>query len=102
MIGVFVLTDNHLGVSVRHAIKIYSCIRDKWLLFCCRSFSDKQKWLRAFSQERQLVNKDKSDGLEFPPAARQLAKMAAKCQKRPPRKPRGKKEQFNSPGEFTF
>lgn len=81
--------DNHLGVSVRHAIKVYSCIRDKWLLFCCRSSSDKQRWLQAFSEERKLVAQDKDDGLEFPPSAKQLAKVAARSQRRPPRKPRG-------------
>ncbi|XP_022919808.2 uncharacterized protein [Onthophagus taurus] len=82
--------DTHIGVSVRHAIRLYSVIRDKWLLFCCRSASDKQHWLEAFLEERRLVAKDKLDGTEFPNAAKQLARMAAKCQRRPPRKPGGK------------
>lgn len=94
MINVSV-TDSHLGVTVRHAIKLYSVVRDKWLLFCCRSPNDKQQWLRAFSEERKLVAQDKNDGLDFPPSARQLAKLAARCQKRPPRKPRSK-QTFNS------
>lgn len=81
--------DIHIGVTVRHAIKLYSVIRDKWLLFCCRSSSEKQRWLEAFLEERKLVNKDKSEGVEFPPAAKQLARVAARCQRRPPRKPGG-------------
>lgn len=83
------ITDIHIGVTVRHAIKLYSCIRDKWLLFCCRSSSEKQKWLQAFMEERKMVIQDKNDGLEFPAAAKQLARVAARCQRRPPRKPRG-------------
>nr|XP_008197973.1 PREDICTED: spermatogenesis-associated protein 13 isoform X1 [Tribolium castaneum] len=89
--------DNHLGVSVRHAIKIHSCIRDKWLLFCCRSSSDKQRWLQAFAEERKLVAQDKDDGLEFPSSAKQLAKVAARCQRRPPRKPRAGKSYKHPP-----
>lgn len=77
-------------MTVRHAIKLYSCLRDKWLLFCCRSASDKKKWLEAFAEERKMIAQDRNDGLEFPPAAKQLARVAAKCQRRPPRKFRGK------------
>lgn len=77
-------------MSVRHGLKVYSCIRDKWLLFCCRSHNEKLKWLTAFAQERRLVAQDRDEGLEFPPAARKLAKIAARCQRRPPSKPRSK------------
>jgi len=82
------VSDPQLGVMVRHGLKVYSCVRDKWLLFCCRSAEEKQCWLEAMAEERRLVEKDRLDGLEFPPAARQLARMAARCQKRPPSKPR--------------
>lgn len=58
-------------------------------MFCCRSSSDKQKWLQAFSEERKIVAQDESAGLKFHAAAKQLARVAAKCQKRPPRKIRG-------------
>ncbi|XP_044261717.1 uncharacterized protein LOC123009457 [Tribolium madens] len=92
--------DNHLGVSVRHAIKLHSCIRDKWLLFCCRSSTDKQRWLQAFAEERKLVAQDKDDGLEFPPSAKQLAKLAARCQRRPPRKPRAGKSYKHPPPTY--
>lgn len=83
--------DSQLGANVRHGIKIYSCTRDKWLLFCCRTAQDKSKWLDAFAQERQMVAQDLRDGLEFAPAARHLARMAAaRCYRRPPSKPRSK------------
>ncbi|XP_023726121.2 rho guanine nucleotide exchange factor 4 [Cryptotermes secundus] len=82
--------DPQLGVMVRHGLKVYSCIRDKWLLFCCRSAEEKQRWLQAMAEERRLVVKDRQDGLEFPPTARQLARMAARCKRRPPSKPRSK------------
>ncbi|XP_075210885.1 rho guanine nucleotide exchange factor 3 [Lycorma delicatula] len=83
--------DPQLGVSIRHGIKVYSCIRDKWLLFCCRTQQEKSKWLEAFAEERRLVAQDLRDGLEFAPAARQLARIAAaQCYRRPPNKPRGK------------
>ncbi|KAJ8971570.1 hypothetical protein NQ314_000624 [Rhamnusium bicolor] len=90
--------DAHLGVSVRHAIKLYSMVRDKWLLFCCRSSNDKQRWLRVFGEERRLVAQDKNDGLDFPPSARQLARIAARCQRRPPRKPRNGKNYKHDSG----
>lgn len=83
-------SDPQLSVMVRHGLKVYSCVREKWLLFCCRSAEEKQHWLEAMAEERRLVEKDRQDGLEFPPAARQLARMAARCQKRPPSKPRSK------------
>lgn len=41
-----------------------------------------------FAEERRLVEQDKNDGLELPATARKLARLAARCQKRPPRKPR--------------
>ncbi|KAJ8919125.1 hypothetical protein NQ315_012110, partial [Exocentrus adspersus] len=90
--------DSQLGVTVRHAIKLHSVVRDKWLLFCCHSSSDKQQWLRAFSEERKLVAQDKNDGLDFPASTRQLARLAARCQKRPPRKPRNGKNYKHDSG----
>ncbi|KAL3277291.1 hypothetical protein HHI36_012641 [Cryptolaemus montrouzieri] len=83
--------DIHIGVTVRHAIKLYSVIRDKWLLFCCRSSSDKERWLKAFLEERRLIAQDKNEGMEFTATAKQLARMSAKCKRRPPRKPRASK-----------
>lgn len=42
------------------------------------------------SEERRLVEQDRNEGLEFPAAARQLARLAATRQqhRRPPIKPR--------------
>ncbi|CAG9859561.1 unnamed protein product [Phyllotreta striolata] len=83
--------DAQLGVTVRHAIKLHSTVRDKWLLFCCRSTSDKQRWLRMFDEERKLIEQDKSEGLDLAPSTRHLARMAARSKRRPPRKPRNGK-----------
>lgn len=81
--------DHQLGVTVRHCLKVYSCVRDKWLLFCCRTAEEKRRWLTAMAEERRLVAQDRNDGLEFPAAARQLARLAAtRQQNRPPIKPR--------------
>ncbi|XP_043497685.1 spermatogenesis-associated protein 13 isoform X3 [Polistes fuscatus] len=83
--------DHQLGVTVRHCLKVYSCVRDKWLLFCCRTAEEKHRWLVAMAEERRLVAQDRNDGLEFPAAARQLARLAANRQRiRPPVKPRSK------------
>ncbi|XP_060525179.1 uncharacterized protein LOC132701359 [Cylas formicarius] len=90
--------DCNLGVTVRHAIKLLNVARDKWLMFCCRSAKDKQRWLEAFAEERRLVDRDKNDGFAFPLAARQLARVAARCQKRPPRKLRNVKGYKHDPG----
>lgn len=80
------ILDSSLNVSVRHAIKLLDGARDKWFIFCCRSAKEKQRWLEAFEEERRLVTQDKDDGLDLPPAARHLARVAAYRQKRPPRK----------------
>lgn len=64
--------------------------RNKWLLFCCRSAQDKVKWLEGFVKERKLVEQDLKDGLEFAPAARHLARIAATRCRRPPSKPTSK------------
>ena len=61
----YVCPDSQIGANVRHGIKIYSCTRDKWLLFCCRTAQDKGRWLDAFAQERQMVAQDLRDGLEL-------------------------------------
>ncbi|KAG5320378.1 SPT13 protein, partial [Pseudoatta argentina] len=83
--------DLQSGVTVRHCLKVYSCVRDKWLLFCCRTAEEKRRWLAAMAEERRLVAQDRNDGLEFPAAARQLARLAAsRQQNRPPIKPRNK------------
>ncbi|XP_077267562.1 rho guanine nucleotide exchange factor 3 isoform X4 [Temnothorax americanus] len=83
--------DLQSGVTVRHCLKVYSCVRDKWLLFCCRTAEEKRRWLAAMAEERRQVAQDRNDGLEFPAAARQLARLAAnRQQNRPPIKPRNK------------
>lgn len=85
------IVDHQSGVTVRHCLKVYSCVRDKWLLFCCRTAEEKRRWLTAMAEERRLVAQDRNDGLEFPAATRQLARLAASRQQyRPPIKPRSK------------
>ncbi|XP_044730841.1 uncharacterized protein LOC123293913 [Chrysoperla carnea] len=83
--------EPQVGVTVKHGLKIYSCVRDKWLLFCCRSAAEKECWLSALAEERRLVARDRLEGLDFPPAARQLARMAARSHRQPPHKPRNDK-----------
>ncbi|XP_012269249.2 uncharacterized protein LOC105693719 [Athalia rosae] len=95
--------DPQLGVTVRNCLKVYSCVRDKWLLFCCRTADEKRQWLAAMAEERRLVKQDRNDGLEFPPAARQLAKIAATRERcRPPSKPSNKTYKRNSAYEVPM
>ncbi|XP_049771951.1 spermatogenesis-associated protein 13 [Schistocerca cancellata] len=83
--------DPQLGIAVRHCVRIVCSGRERGLVFACRSAAEKTRWLQALAEERRLVDKDAREGLEFAPAARQLARMAARCQRRrPPSKPRGK------------
>lgn len=84
------ISEPQVGVTVKHGLKIYSCVRDKWLLFCCRSAAEKECWLSALAEERRLVARDRLEGLDFPPAARQLARMAARSHRQPPNKPRSR------------
>ena len=63
------------GVNVRHCFKVYNHDRDKWLLFGCRSSTEKQRWLSAMFEERHFVSQEQREGLELSTATRQLAKL---------------------------
>ncbi|XP_050306057.1 uncharacterized protein LOC126743130 isoform X2 [Anthonomus grandis grandis] len=77
--------DPSLHLNYRNAIRI-EIRNDNCLVFCCRSAEEKQTWLNAFEEERRLVTQDKNNGLDLPPSARDLARIASARQQRPPRK----------------
>lgn len=96
------LADPQLGVAVRHCVRVSSG-RDRGLLFACRSQGEKIRWLEALTEERRLVAQDLQEGLEFDTAARQLARMTARCQRqRPPSKPRGREQIIVNKIEFII
>lgn len=81
-----IISDPNLNVSVRHAIKLLDGAKDRCFIFCCRSAKEKQRWLDAFQEERHMADRSKDDSRRLSSAARNLAKLAAYRQKRPPRK----------------
>lgn len=64
----FVVSDSTYGVVVKNAFKIYDHVREKWYLLYCRNAPERERWLKAFQEERQRVELDKQNGfnlLEF-------------------------------------
>lgn len=85
--------SHHFGVTVKHGVKIYDHMENKWLVFCCSSDKEKTKWLDALFEERKLVAQDKQEGLELSPATRKLATMFANA-KSVTNKPKSKSWNF--------
>ncbi|KAL8612232.1 hypothetical protein ACOMHN_028929 [Nucella lapillus] len=58
--------DMQYNVSVRNAFKVQDLERDKWYLMVAKSPQIKQRWLKAFSDERRLVHKDMENNFNIP------------------------------------
>ncbi|KAF4521126.1 hypothetical protein B566_EDAN011943 [Ephemera danica] len=83
--------DIHLGISVRHGIKLVSRSGPsgrppvsrgavQWLLLCFRSAEEKRCWLHALNEERLLVQAEEARGLELEPSAREVARLLCTSQ----------------------
>jgi len=55
--------DGQFGVTVKYGFKIYDESKDKWYLIHGRNGAEKERWLKAFEQERRRVKQDKENGV---------------------------------------
>ncbi|XP_064615813.1 LOW QUALITY PROTEIN: uncharacterized protein LOC135479839 [Liolophura sinensis] len=51
--------DLQYNVNVKNGWKLHDKSQDKWFLFSSKTPAEREKWIRAFSQERQQVKEDK-------------------------------------------
>lgn len=54
--------DRELNMSVKNAVKLCSLGGDEVHLLCAKKPEEKQRWLRAFSDEREQVQHDQETG----------------------------------------
>ena len=56
------ISDMQFATTVKNAWKIHDHSKDKWYLLCAKTPTSRDRWLRAFVQERQTVQLDKANG----------------------------------------
>ncbi len=69
----FLPTDREFSVSIKHGIKLHDPSKDKSFLICCRSAREKDRWLRAFIEERRRVTLDRQNGFDLKEFKQQAA-----------------------------
>lgn len=55
------MPDPQYNVNVRNAIKIHDKSRNKWFLMVAKSAQIKQRWIKAFADERRRVHDDQEN-----------------------------------------
>nr|KAG5708226.1 hypothetical protein BaRGS_021160 [Batillaria attramentaria] len=58
--------DPQYNVTVRNAFKIHDKQRDKWFLMVAKTSQIKQRWLKAFADERRRVQDDQENNFNIP------------------------------------
>lgn len=53
--------DTQYNVTVKNAWKIHEVSREKWYLLVARSSAEKEKWMKAFTNERKRVKEDQEN-----------------------------------------
>uniref|UniRef100_A0A3Q3D6J9 Rho guanine nucleotide exchange factor 4 n=1 Tax=Hippocampus comes TaxID=109280 RepID=A0A3Q3D6J9_HIPCM len=83
--------ENHLNVSVKNTLRLRSPSGEEVHLLCAKKPEQKQRWLRAFAEERRRVRSDRETG-RMPRMSVQQKKQAIAnaCKSRPAGKPKGR------------
>lgn len=55
------ISDTQYNVTVKNAWKIHEVSREKWYLLVARSSAEKEKWMKAFTNERKRVKEDQEN-----------------------------------------
>ncbi|XP_070173942.1 serine-rich adhesin for platelets-like isoform X2 [Littorina saxatilis] len=58
--------DAQYNVNVRNGLKIHDQERNKWFLMVAKTAQIKQRWLKAFSDERRRVHEDMENNFNIP------------------------------------
>ncbi|XP_043926106.1 rho guanine nucleotide exchange factor 4 isoform X2 [Protopterus annectens] len=69
--------DKDFNLSVKNAFKLQSKISEEVYLFSAKKPSQKQRWLRAFEDERQQVQRDKETGFAITEVQKKQAMLNA-------------------------
>lgn len=54
--------EKHFNISVKNTLKLRSLTDDEVHLLCAKKPEQKQRWLRAFADERRQVQHDRETG----------------------------------------
>ncbi|XP_012945492.1 spermatogenesis-associated protein 13 [Aplysia californica] len=81
--------DSQYNVSVRNAWKLHDSHKDKWYLLVAKTAVAKQRWLKAFEEERNRVKDDTENNFNIPAHVKQAVITNLK-QKTNLNKPKGK------------
>lgn len=58
--------DKDFNISVKNAFKLHCRDTEEIHLFCAKKPEQKQRWLKAFENERRQVQLDQETGMETP------------------------------------
>ena len=56
--SILFVSDIQYGVTVKNSWKLHDTTRDKWYLLVAKTSGIKQRWLKAFEDERKRVKAD--------------------------------------------
>ncbi|CAL8311125.1 unnamed protein product [Merluccius merluccius] len=79
--------EKDFNVSVKNALKLRSLTSDHVHLLCAKKPEQKQRWLRAFSDERRQVQHDRETGFSLTEVQKKQAMLNA-CKSHPTGKPK--------------
>uniref|UniRef100_A0A3B4ARX6 Uncharacterized protein n=1 Tax=Periophthalmus magnuspinnatus TaxID=409849 RepID=A0A3B4ARX6_9GOBI len=80
--------EKDFNVSVKNALKLRARSGDHLLLLCAKKPEHKQRWLRAFGDERRQVLADRETGFSLTEVQKKQAMLNA-CKSHPTGKPKG-------------
>ncbi|XP_074549095.1 rho guanine nucleotide exchange factor 4 isoform X3 [Halichoeres trimaculatus] len=79
--------EKHFNISVKNALKLRSLTGDEVHLLCAKKPEQKQRWLRAFTDERLQVQHDRETGFSLTEVQKKQAMLNA-CKSHPAGKPK--------------
>ncbi|XP_071373290.1 uncharacterized protein arhgef4 isoform X1 [Centroberyx affinis] len=79
--------EKDFNISVKNALKLRSLAGDEVHLLCAKKPEQKQRWLRAFSDERRQVQHDRETGFSLTEVQKKQAMLNA-CKSHPAGKPK--------------
>ncbi|XP_029005249.1 uncharacterized protein arhgef4 isoform X1 [Betta splendens] len=79
--------EKDFNVNVKNALKLRSLLGDRVHLLCAKKPEQKQRWLRAFADERRQVQHDRETGFSLTEVQKKQAMLNA-CKSHPAGKPK--------------
>uniref|UniRef100_A0A672JHQ7 Rho guanine nucleotide exchange factor 4 n=1 Tax=Salarias fasciatus TaxID=181472 RepID=A0A672JHQ7_SALFA len=92
--------EKDFNISVKNALKLRSLCGDEVHLLCAKKPELKQRWLRAFADERRQVQHDQETGFSLTEVQKKQAMLNA-CKRHPAGKPKGTHTHSHTPHTHT-